>query len=344
MAAPETMRAVYLEGAGRFALKEVPIPEPGPREVLVAVKACGICGSDIHFYEHGRIGDFIVREPLVLGHEAAGEVVAVGREARDLRVGDRVAPEPGIPCGHCRHCLGGRYNLCQGVVFMSAPPHDGFFREYAALPEDFAHKLPDHVSDEAGATVEPLAVGLQAIALVGLEPGQSVAVLGAGPIGLLAIAAARALGAGEITAVDLVPARLDFARRMGASQVCNAAERDVPKALADSADVVLDCVAVDETVVQAFHIIRPGGRVAWVGMAAEVARVPFQMFQAKEALVTGVFRYANRFKAAIGLLASGKVDTGPLVTHRFPFPDVAEAIEFAARSREVALKTMVIFE
>ncbi len=344
MALPDTMRAVYLEEAGRFALKEVPVPEPGPRDVLVAVKACGVCGSDIHFYEHGRIGEFVVREPLVLGHECAGEVAATGPQVRSLKVGDRVALEPGIPCRHCRYCFSGRYNLCRDVAFMSAPPDDGFFREYAALPEDFAHRLPDEVSDEAGATVEPLAVGLHAIALVGLEPGQSVAVLGAGPIGLLAIAAARALGAGDITAVDLVPRRLEFARRMGASQAYNAAATDVAKALRDSADVVLDCVATDETLAQAFHIIRPGGRVAWVGMAAEVARVPFQMFQAKEALVTGVFRYANRFKAAIGLLASGKVDTGPLITHRFRFPDVAQAIEFAARSRDVALKTMVNFE
>lgn len=344
MVPKETMKAVYLEKVGKFALKEVPIPKPGPREVLVAVKSCGVCGSDIHFYENGRIGDFVVREPLILGHECAGRVVDLGPEVGTLQVGDRVAMEPGIPCRHCEHCLSGRYNLCRDVVFMSAPPYDGFFCEYAALPEDFAHKLPDTVSNEAGATVEPLAVGLHAVGLAGLRAGESVVVLGAGPIGLLAIAAARAVGATDVTVVDLIPMRLDFGRQMGASRALNAAETDVSEELRDSADVVLDCVAVEETLWKAFDIIKPGGRVAWVGMASDVARLPFQQFQAKEASVTGVFRYANRFKAAVSLLASGKIDTMPLITHRFRFPDVAEAMEFAAENRDIALKTMVNFE
>ncbi|GAH78503.1 unnamed protein product, partial [marine sediment metagenome] len=196
--------------AGKFRTKEVPIPRPGPREVLVAVKSCGVCGSDIHFYENGRIGDFVVRKPVVLGHEVAGEVVELGSEARMLKVGDRVAVEPGIPCRHCDYCRSGRYNLCRNVVFLSAPPHDGFFREYVAIAEDFAYRLPDNVTMEAGATIEPLAVGLHATGLIGLRAGDDVVVLGAGPIGLLATAAARALGAARITAVDLIPLRLEF--------------------------------------------------------------------------------------------------------------------------------------
>ncbi len=337
------MKAVYLVEAGKFAQKEVPVPQPGPREVLVAVKSCGVCGSDIHFYEHGRIGDFVVREPVILGHECAGEVVALGPDVGTLKVGDRVAMEPGIPCRRCDYCLSGRYNLCRDVIFMSAPPDDGFFCEFAALPEDFAYKLPETVSYEAGATVEPLAVGLHAAVLVGLQPGERVVVLGAGPIGLLAVAVARAFGATEVTAVDLIPMRLDFARRMGASRTVNAREEDAGETLKDSADVVLDCVAVAKTLTQAFEIIRPGGRVAWVGMAAEVAEVPFQKFQAKEAIVTGVFRYANRFRTAVNLLASGRIDSEPLITHRFRFPQVEEAITFAAQNRERALKTMVNF-
>jgi len=340
----QKMRAVYLEERGRFALKEVPVPRPGRDEVLVAVKACGVCGSDIHFYENGRIGDFVVREPLVLGHEAAGEVIEVGPDVRTLKPGDRVALEPGIPCRRCRYCLSGRYNLCRDVVFLSAPPHDGFFRQFAAVPEDFAHRLPEGVSMEAGATVEPLAVALHAVGLVGLRAGEKVAVLGTGPIGLLAIAAARAVGAGEIAAVDLVSMRLECALKMGAARTVNAAEQDAGEVLRDFADVVLDCAAVDRTLRQAFDIIRPGGRVAWVGMAAEEARVPFQTFQVKEALVTGVFRYANRFPTAISLLAGGQLDTAPLITHRFAFPRAGEAVEFAARNRDVALKTMVTFD
>jgi L-iditol 2-dehydrogenase len=339
-----TMKGVCLLEAGKFATREMPIPRPESREVLVAVKACGICGSDVHFYEHGRIGDFVVRAPLILGHEAAGEVVAVGPDVRMLRIGDRVAMEPGIPCRRCEHCRGGRYNLCPDVVFLSSPPYDGFFCEYVALPEDFAYKLPESVSTEAGATVEPLAVGLQAISLVGLKAGDTAVVFGAGPIGLVTVAAARAFGATDITAVDLIPMRLDFALRMGASRAINAREVDVSQVLKDSADVVLDCVAVPATFQQTFDIIKPGGRVAWVGMASDTAEVPFLKLQAKEALVTGVFRYANRFKTAVSLLASGRIDTNPLITHRFRFPDVAEAVQFAAQNRDRALKTLVTFD
>ncbi|MCK4374080.1 MAG: NAD(P)-dependent alcohol dehydrogenase [Candidatus Brocadiae bacterium] len=337
------MKAVYLEEVGKFALREIPVPRPGPRDVLVAARSVGVCGSDIHYFEHGRIGDFVVEKPMILGHECAGEVVEVGPEVRMLAVGDRVALEPGIPCRHCKNCLSGRYNLCADVVFMATPPYDGAFCEYVLSPEDFAYKLPETVSYEAGATVEPLAVGLHAAVLVGLQPGERVVVLGAGPIGLLAVAVARAFGATEVTAVDLIPMRLDFARRMGASRTVNAREEDAGETLKDSADVVLDCVAVAKTLTQAFEIIRPGGRVAWVGMAAEVAEVPFQKFQAKEAIVTGVFRYANRFRTAVNLLASGRIDSEPLITHRFRFPQVEEAITFAAQNRERALKTMVNF-
>ena len=341
MATKRMMQAVYQVGINKSETRKVPVPRPGAHEVLVAVKSCGVCGSDLHFYLHGGIGNFIVRDPLVLGHEAAGEVVELGPEVKSLKLGDRVAMEPGIPCRRCAHCLSGRYNLCRDVVFYSAPPYDGFFREFVALPEDFCYVLPDNVTTEAGATVEPLAVGLHAIALVGLKPGDEVVVLGAGPIGLLATAAARALGAGRITAVDLAPRRLEFALKMGADRTVPAAE--AAEALKDSADVVLDCVAVEETLAQAVGIIKPGGRIAWVGMGAQTATLPFQAFQVKEALVTGVFRYANRFGPAVALLASGAVVTDPLITRRFKFPDVAGALAYARDNRQSALKTMVNF-
>jgi L-iditol 2-dehydrogenase len=338
------VKASYLVKAHKFAVEEVPTPEPGPGEVLARVLACGICGSDMHFYEHGRIGDFVVEQPLVLGHEASAEVVECGPGVRALKPGDLVALEPGIPCERCPICLSGRYNLCPHVRFMSAPPDDGFFREYVAIPEEFAHKLPEGLDGEVGATVEPLAVGLHAIGLVGLNPADSVVVLGAGPIGLVCTAAARALGAADITTVDLLPYRLEFAGRMGASRCLNASDADPAELLRDSADVVLDCVAVDATFEQTFDIVKPGGRVAWVGMAGETAAVPFQKFQVKELMVTGVFRYANRFPVAVDLLASGRVDTRPLVTHRFAFPQVEEAIRFAVANKAQAIKTLVTFD
>ena len=341
MATERMMQAVYQVGINKSEVRKVPVPRPGAQEVLVAVKSCGVCGSDLHFYLHGGIGDFVMREPLVLGHEAAGEVVKLGPKVKKLKLGDRVAMEPGVPCRRCPHCLSGRYNLCRDMVFYSAPPYDGFFREYVALPEDFCYVLPDNVTTEAGATVEPLAVGLHAIALVGMKAGDEVVVLGAGPIGLLATAGARALGAGRITTVDLAPRRLEFALKMGADRTVPAAE--AAETLKDSADVVLDCVAVEETLAQAVGIIKPGGRIAWVGMGSPTATLPFLAFQAKEALVTGVFRYANQFGPAVALLASGAVATDALITRRFKFPEVAAALAYARDNRQSALKTMVNF-
>lgn len=344
MSASETMKAVYLEEVGKFALREIPVPEPGPREVLVAVKSVGVCGSDIHYYEHGRIGDFVVTEPIILGHECAGDVVDAGPGVTALKPGDRVALEPGIPCRHCAHCLSGRYNLCRDVVFMATPPHDGAFCEYVVSPEDFAYKLPENVSTEAGATIEPLSVGLHAVNLVRLKAGESVVVLGAGPIGLLAVAAAGAAGATDITAVDLVPMRLEAARKLGATRTVNAKEQDVGGELRNAADVVLECVGAEATLAQAFEVARPGARVAWIGMASSTAQVPLVKAQAKELLITGVFRYANVYQSAVNLLAAGRIRTDPLITHRFRFPEVKEALSFAAQNRQVALKTMVNFE
>jgi threonine dehydrogenase-like Zn-dependent dehydrogenase len=227
---------------------------------------------------------------------------------------------------------------------MATPPVHGAFCEYVASPADFAYKLPDKVSTEAGATIEPLSVGLHAAGLTRLRAGETVVVLGAGPIGLLAVAAANAAGAGKITAVDLVEMRLEAARRFGAAQTVNAASEDVSEALADTADVVMDCVGIGATLSQAFDVARPGGRVAWVGMGVASADLPLVKAQVKELLVTGVFRYANVYQSAVNLLGAGKIDTAPIVTHRFVFPQVAGAVEFAQKNREIALKTMVNFE
>ena len=343
MGAGESMKAVYLTAPGAFELREVPVPAPRAREVLVAVKSVGICGSDIHYYEHGRIGEFVVTEPIILGHECAGEVVEVGPEVQSLGRGDVVALEPGVPCRRCARCLSGRYNLCPDVVFMATPPHDGAFCQYVAWPEDFAYRLPAGVSAEVGATAEPLAVGLHAARRTGVAPGERVAVLGAGPIGLLAVAAARAAGAGEVAVTDLVPMRLAAARQMGASRTLKADEEDVSEELGDWADVVLDCVGCAATLAQALEVARAGGRVAWVGMAADAARLAVGRAQAKELAIAGVFRYANVYPAAVSLLGAGRIDPRPLITHRFGFPQVAEAVAFAAGNRRTALKTMVNF-
>lgn len=342
--AEDTMRAVFLRGAGDMFVDEMPMPQVGEWDVLVKMKSVGVCGSDIHYYEHGRIADFVVEEPLIIGHECAGEVVEVGEEVTDLAPGDRVALEPGIPCRRCDYCWSDRYNLCRDLFFMGTPPDHGAFREYVAWPEDFCYRLPEGVSTEVGATIEPLAVGLQGIQQVGVRAAESVVVLGAGPIGLVTAAACAAYGATEITAVDLIEGRLEFARTMGATDTVNAGQQQVTEVLRDSADVVMDCVGSPQTTAESVAVARAGGRVCWIGMAGDRAELPLVDAQAKELRFFTVWRYAGVFQTAVKLLGSGRIDTEPMITDRFEFPDVEGALEFASENKKSALKTMVNFE
>jgi L-iditol 2-dehydrogenase len=343
--ADEKMTAVFLDEAHEMRTDRIPAPSPGPGQALVAIRSVGICGSDVHYYEHGRIGPYVVEEPLILGHECAGEVIALGEGVKTLREGDRVAIEPGVACRRCHYCKEGRYNLCQELTFMATPPDHGALCEYVAWPEDFLYRLPEGVTNEMGAMIEPLSVGMHAVNLVDLSAGEDVCVLGAGPIGQLAMAAARAAGAGTVSIVDLAQDRLEFAVEYGASRTVNAAEQDVEEALGDSADVVLDCVGLPKTIKQSIAIARPGGRIAWVGMAGEEADVPLPAVQSKELLMTGVWRYANVYPTAVDLMAAGRLDPKPLITHRFSFPDeVEQAFQFAAGQHEGALKTVITLE
>lgn len=341
-----TMQAAFLEQAGKMCVREVPRPRPGPGEALIKIKSVGVCGSDVHFYEDGRIGRFVVREPLILGHECAGEVVELGEGTSSLTVGDRVAVEPGFPCRHCPQCKSGQYNLCPDVLFMGAPPVHGAFRQYVTAPEDYCFVLPEHVSYEEGAMMEPLAVACHGISRANLRPGERAAVLGAGPIGLATVAAASATGAGEILAVDIVDSRLEAARQLGATHVVNG-EKD-PDWLAEDryeswADVAFECVGVPATVKQSFQVAALGGRVVWIGVGADLVDVPVTYMTMKELAVFGIFRYANVHPMAAALLATRKVNLRPLVTHRFEFPHVQEAIEFSRTHRNESIKTMVNF-
>src|SRR5215218_3074733 len=212
------MRVAVLHAPGQIRIEERERPRPGPREVLVQITAVGVCGSDVHYYEHGRIGPFVVEAPLILGHESAGRVAELGEGAAKHAVGDRVALEPGIPCGRCRECRAGRYNLCADVRFFATPPVDGAFAEFVAIHEDFAFALPDALSDEDGALMEPLSVGIWACRKAGVRAGHRVLVTGAGPIGLLAMQVARASGATEVVVSDTNEHRLALARRTGATR------------------------------------------------------------------------------------------------------------------------------
>src|SRR5215216_4423246 len=229
-------RAAVLTRPGEIVVEDRPIPEPGPREVLVEIASVGVCGSDIHYYEHGRIGPFVVNAPLILGHESAGRVAAVGDEVTKHAVGDRVTLEPGVPCGRCEQCRAGRYNLCPDVVFFATPPVDGAFADYAVIHEDFAFSLPDSLSDDVGALMEPLSVAIWACRRAGVTAGDRVLVTGAGPIGLLVLQVARAFGATQVEISDVSEPRLALARRTGATRALRAGE-DHPA----EADALIEC-------------------------------------------------------------------------------------------------------
>ena len=205
------MKAAILKKVGVIEIEEVPIPSPGPAEVLVKIKS--VCGSDLHYYTHGKIGAYVVEKPIILGHEASGEVVAVGKDVTRFKIGDRVTMEPGIPCRKCEFCKTGRYNLCPDVAFMATPPYDGAFTEYIVSPEDFTFKIPDTMSFDEAALMEPLAVGVYACERSALRPGMTAAVLGLGPIGMVVAQAAKAYGASRVIGTDVVDYRLTQAKR-----------------------------------------------------------------------------------------------------------------------------------
>ncbi len=344
----ETMRAAVLYGIDDMRVEDVPAPVlDDRRNVLVRIESVGVCGSDVHFLKRGRIGNFALETPTIMGHESAGEIVKLTGDARGLQVGDRVAVEPGYSCGKCEFCRSGRYNLCPDVVFLAAPPVHGAFCEYLAWPADFLFKLPDNMSMDEGAMLEPLSVGMHAARRSRVRAGDSVAVLGAGPIGLAALQAARAHGATTIIASDLVPMRLELAGKLGATATLDAAEVDVEGAVMEmtggrGVDVVFECAGAVPTIQMAMRIARNGGRVQLVGMPAEMeAPVPLYELINRELDVSGLFRYAGCYGPAIELVSSGRVDVASLITHHFPLEETPEAMEFAYSAKDEAIKVVV---
>jgi L-iditol 2-dehydrogenase len=338
MGAAATMRASVLRAVGDVAVEERPVPQPGPGEVLVRVGSVGVCGSDVHYYEHGRIGPYVVDAPLVLGHEAGGEVVALGPGVDALAVGQRVSLEPGVPCRACEQCLAGRYNLCPDVRFFATPPYDGAFCEYVAMPAVFVHPVPDEVSDDAAGLLEPLSVGVWACRRGGVAPGSRVLVTGAGPIGLVTAQAARAYGASEVVVTDVNPHRLDLVRRMGA--VALDVSRSPVGESGVEPDVLLECSGHPRATWDAMLTVARAGRVVLIGMGGDELPIPLPYVQDHELLVTGAFRYANTWPVAIALAASGAVDLDGLVTGHYRLDDVEQALT-APRRDPTTVKAVV---
>lgn len=315
------------------------MPQPGPHEVLVAIRSVGVCGSDVHYYEHGRIGEFVVRAPLVLGHEASGVVVGRGPHAHRHRAGQRVALEPGVPCGRCRQCRGGRYNLCPEVRFFATPPVDGALARYVAIHEDFAHPVPDRLSDDAAALIEPLSVAIWANRKAGTAPGGRVLVTGAGPIGILAARVARAAGAGWVGIVEINPDRLRTAGGFGFDRVIDG--RAAAGLSGWEPDVLIECTGVTDVVRAGILALRPHGTAVLVGLGPEGDQpLPVGHLQTRELTVTGTFRYANTYPEAIALAAAGRVALDDLVGARLPLSEAERALHTGRRTPSV-IKTMV---
>ncbi len=340
------MQVAVLNEPGSFVVEERERPNPSPDELLVKVGEVGICGSDVHYYEHGRIGDYVVESPLVLGHESAGEVVAVGENAADdFDVGDRVTLEPGVPCRRCAHCKRGEYNLCPDVTFMATPPDDGAFAEFVAWPADFTYRLPENVSTREGALCEPLSVGIHAARRGNVGVGDSVLITGSGPIGLLAMEAAKAAGATEVFISDVVPEKLALAESRGADTTIDVSEENLAHAVerltdGEGVDLVIEASGATPAIKATINAVRRGGTVVLIGLSQD-DEIPLATGDIidKELDVRGSFRYRNTYPAAIQLLADGAVDVEGIVDFEMPLPDVREAFERAKESS--TLKAMI---
>ena len=333
------MRVSVLRGAGDLVVEDRPAPAPGPHDVLVQVASVGVCGSDVHYFEHGRIGSHVVEAPLVLGHEASGVVVEVGASVTRLAVGQRVSVEPGVPDFSCGQCLAGRYNLCEDMRFYATPPIDGAFAELVTVHEQFAHPVPDTLSDDAAALLEPLSVGLWACRKGEVGAGTRVLVTGAGPVGLVAMQAALALGAASVTVTDVNPHRLALARELGATDTLDVSASPVSSS-GLSVDVLLECSGHPPATADAIRAVAPAGRVVLVGMGGDEMTLPVSRIQERELTVTGTFRYAHTWPAAIALAASGRVQLDRLVTGHYGLDQVRDALT-AARTDARTIKPVV---
>lgn len=341
------MKVAVMLGIGKMGFEERDIPKVKENEVLVKLEYVGICGSDLHYYETGAIGDYVVEPPFVLGHEPGGTVVEVGKNVKNLKVGDRVALEPGKTCGHCEFCKTGRYNLCPDVVFFATPPVDGVFQEYVAHEADLCFKLPDNVSTLEGALIEPLAVGFHAAIQGDAHLGQRAVVMGAGCIGLVSMMALKARGVSEVYVVDIMEKRLDKALELGATGVINGAKEDVLEKvneLTDGAgmDLVIETAGTEITTRQAIHMAKKGSNIVLVGYSKSgEMTLPMSLVLDKELTFKTVFRYRHIYPMAIDAVAAGKVNLKGIVTDIFGLDEAQKAMDYSVNNKADIVKAVI---
>ena len=341
------MKTAVMTDLQKVEIQEREVPTPKSDEVLVKVEYVGICGSDLHYYESGRIGDFIVETPFVLGHEAGGTVVEVGENVKHLKVGDRVALEPGKTCGKCEFCKQGKYNLCKDVVFFATPPVDGVFQEYVAHEADLCFKLPENVSTMEGALIEPLAVGMHAANQGGAHLGQTAVVTGAGCIGLVTLLSLKAMGVSNVIVVDIMEKRLEKAMELGATGVINGAKEDVVAKVREltggmGADLVVETAGTQITTVQAIHMAKKGSNIVLVGYSKSgEMTLPMSLVLDKELTFKTVFRYRHIYPLAIDAVASGKVNLKGIVTDIFPLDEAQKAMDYSMNNKADIVKAVI---
>jgi D-xylulose reductase len=348
-------------------------------EVRVHVAQTGICGSDVHYWQRGRIGDFILNSPIILGHESSGTVVEIGSNVKNLKVGDRVAIEPGVPCRRCDYCRAGTYNLCNDTIFAATPPWDGTLAKYYTVASDYCYKIPDHMNMEEAALVEPVAVAVQICKVADMRANQTVVVFGAGPIGVLSQAVAKASGASKVIAIDISQARLDFAKSYAADHVFlpPMAEQGTDPAahsekiaslikeqfgLGEGADIVLECTGAEPCIQAGINVAKKGGTYVQAGMGKEVSISSHISLEASKILICllqnvtfpittaciraltikGSIRYSTGcYPSAVDLVASGKVDVKKLITNRFKFEEAEKAFELVKSAQEGVFKVII---
>jgi D-xylulose reductase len=342
------MQALVLEKTKTLALRDIDLAEAlGPHDVRVRIHTVGVCGSDVHYYQHGAIGPFVVRAPMVLGHEAAGVITETGAAVAGLQVGDRVCMEPGIPDPNSRATRLGLYNLDPAVRFWATPPVHGCLRPDVVHPAAFTFRLPDNVSFGEGAMVEPLAVGLHAANKARLRPGDIAVVLGAGPIGMVTALAALAGGCAQVIITDVQAPKLALAAQLGPVVPVNVREQSLPAVVQKltggwGADVVFDAVGLPQSAAQALEVLAPGGCLVLIGMPG--APVPFDVVaaQVKEARIETIFRYAHVFPRALSLMGSRKIDVRPLITDTYAFADSIAAFDYASNLKPTSVKVQIV--
>lgn len=340
------MKALVLKEKNSLAILDLSLEEPlGLDDVRIKIHSVGICGSDVHYYQYGKIGNFIVKEPMVLGHEASGIIIETGKNVHHLKNGDRVCMEPGIPDLRSRAVMEGMYNLDPAVRFWATPPIHGCLRETVVHPAMFTFKLPEDVSYAEGAMVEPLSVGLQAVKKANVKPGDVALVSGCGTIGLVTGLAALAAGCSKVIITDIIEPKLEQAARYGMIPV-NIKKQDL-QGIVDKAtggwgvDAIFEASGSEAAIAGIFKPLCPGGHVVFIGMPVNPVPVDIVAAQAKEAHIETVFRYANLYPRALALLESGKIDVKPLITDRFKFADAVKAFEYAANPQPRTVKIII---